>query len=68
MKSVFRSDDSGDLLDRPGSGCPLTARSTQAVAVVRSRIRRKSVCERQQSLFCEMKIEPRTVSRVLCGD
>lgn len=63
MKSVYRSvqrfDYASYVLGRPTSGCPLTVRSTRAVPVVRSRIRRKSICERQRSLFfCEMKIEP----------
>lgn len=66
-RTIQRFNETGDVLDRPRTGRPRTARSKQIVEAVRSRIRRNPI-RKQTILAREMKIAPRTVSRILRDD
>lgn len=66
-RTISRYGETGDVCDRQRSGRTRTVRTKKAIEAVRSRVNRKPL-RKQKILSREMKISPRTVSRILKED
>lgn len=66
-RAINRYNETSSVCDRKRSGRPRSVRTKKLVKAVRERIRRNPV-RKQKILSREMKIAPRTMSRILKDD
>ena len=66
-RAINRCNETSSVCDRKRSGRPRSVRTKKVVKAVRERIRRNPV-RKQKILSREMKIAPRTMSRILKDD
>lgn len=66
-RTIKRYNDTGDVVDRARSGRPRVVRTKETIKAVRERIRRNPV-RKQKVMAREMKISPRSMSRILRED
>lgn len=67
FRAINRYNETSSVCDRKRSGRPRSVRTKKVVKAVRERIRRNPV-RKQKILSREMKIAPRTMSRILKDD
>lgn len=67
FRTIKRFTETGSIEDRERSGRPRTVRTKNAINAVSARIRRNPI-RKQKILSREMKIAPRTMSRIIKDD